>query len=138
MSKDIIEVVKNAEGFRPGESVTLEQVEQAQKELGVKFADDYIKYLLEFGNAFLISVDLLGIEDDPKFKYASVVYETLEEKECDPTAPADMYVIENLGIDGVLAWQHESGVVYYKYRYDEELQKAADSLAEYVENSFER
>lgn len=137
MSKDIIEVVKNAEGFRPGKPIALEQVEQAQKELGVKFADDYIKYLLEFGNAFLISVDLLGIENDPRFKYASVVYETLEEKKYDPTAPADMYVIENLGIDGVLAWQHENGAVYYKYRYDEGLQKAADSLAEYIENSFE-
>lgn len=72
-------------------------------------------------------------EDEEKGFYFSVVDETLEEKEYDDTVPENMYIVEDLGVDGALAWQDETGAVYYKYRFDDNLQKAADSLAEYLE-----
>ena len=133
MDKDIIEVLRNTKNFFSGKPATLEQVEQAQKELGLKFAEDYIKYLLEFGTASFYGTELMGITDDPRCKYMSVVYETLEEKKYDDTVPYNMYVIENLGIDGLLTWQDESGAVYSKMRYDGEIEKLADSLSEYID-----
>lgn len=133
MKKDIIEAIDSLEDLCEPQPATIEQVEEAQKILGVKFSDDYIQLLLKYGTVDAEGIELLGIAN-PKFEYINVVPNTLREYEYDKTAPKDMYVIENLGVDGALAWQHESGAVYYKYRFDEELQKAADSLAEYIEN----
>lgn len=107
----------------------------AEEKLGLKFADDYVEFLLNFSRFSTPKMELMTITD---FVGESVVHNTLEEKEYDDTAPSDMYVIENLGIDGVLAWQHESGAIYYKYPFDKNLQKAADSLAEYIEKCFSK
>lgn len=131
MSKDIIEMLKGVENLRFTKPATIEEISAAEQKLGLKFADDYIKCLLHYGVVFLESIDLMGITD---VKYASVVHNTIQEKsfDCHSQVPSNMYVIENVGIDGLLVWQDESGVVYHTLPWQEP-EKYANSLAEYIE-----
>lgn len=136
MNKDIIEVIKSKKLLNSLGPSNMKKIEKAEETLGLKFSEEYIKYLLEFGAVTYYGTELSGLvteEDEEKGFYFSVVDETLEEKEYDDTVPENMYIVEDLGVDGALAWQDETGAVYYKYRFDDNLQKAADSLAEYLE-----
>ncbi len=131
MSKDIIEMLKGFENLRFTKPATIEEIKAAEQKLGLKFADDYIKCLLHYGVIFVETIDLFGITD---FKSASVVQNTIEEKsfDCHSQVPTNMYVIENVGIDGLLVWQDESGAVYHTLPWQKP-EKYADSLAEYIE-----
>lgn len=136
MNKDIIEVIKSKKLLNSLGPSNMLKIKKAERKLKLKFSEEYIKYLLEFGAVAYYGTELSGLlskKEEREYLYFNVVRETLEEKKCDNTIPDNMYVIENLGVDGALAWQDESGTVYYKYRFDNRLQKAADSLAEYLE-----
>lgn len=131
MKKDIIKIIESLENLCEPHPANIEQVEEAQRILGVKFADDYTQLLLKHGPLVAKGIELLGIAD-PKFEYINVVPNTLREYEYDKTAPKNMYVIEDIGIDGLLIWQDQTGAVYGKMRFDTELEKLSNSLAEYI------
>ena len=136
MNKDIIEVIKSKKLLNSLGSSNMLKIKKAERKLKLKFSEDYIKYLLEFGAVAYYGTELSGLlskKEEREHLYFNVVRETLEEKEYDDTVPENMYIVEDLGVDGALAWQDETGAVYYKYRFDVNLQKAADSLAEYFE-----
>ncbi|MBR3968104.1 MAG: SMI1/KNR4 family protein [Clostridia bacterium] len=134
MSKDIIEVVESLEDLEQVGPATLEEIEKAQEILGVKFADDFIQLLSKYKVLYAKNIEWMGLHEA---EYVNLVKNTLHEKEVDKTAPADMYFIEDLGIDGLQTWQHESGAVYGRTRFYDDLEKLADSLVEYIEKYYD-
>lgn len=101
---------------------------QAEDALGLRFAEDYRKYLLELGSATAGGREFTGI---CKTKRLNVVDVTKEERMY-ASVPESWYVVEQANIDGVVIWQDASGTIYQtspgakKYR-------LCESLAAYIE-----
>lgn len=130
MGKDIIEVISKLECLHHLKPATTEEIMAAEKTLGLKFADDYIKYVSKYGVICAMGMELTGITEHEEL---SVVAITQQERELDcNNIPPNMYVIENLGIDGLIALQDETGTVYTIMPYDEEPEKYFDCLADYI------
>ena len=94
------------------------------------FASEYNEYLGEFGSVLADDIEITGIA---KSKNRNVVAVTLREWELNPQVEHNLYVVENLGIDGIIIWQDESGRVYESTP-NNKPKKIADSLADYIES----
>ena len=108
MSRIVEELLKKKPFLASG-SVTLKQVKEAEKVLGVKFAKDYTEYLLEFGAVSYFGHELTGICGDETINVVNVT--TAEKSYCD-TVPASWYVIEEVHMDGIIIWQDKEGNIY--------------------------
>ncbi|MBP3344923.1 MAG: SMI1/KNR4 family protein [Clostridia bacterium] len=104
------------------------QISDAENQLGLKFANDYKEYLAKFGAIMADGIELSGIA---KSEHRNVVSLTQQEWGLNKTVPHNMYVVENLGIDGIIIWQDEKGVIYQSTPNTEPI-KIANSLAEYI------
>ncbi len=130
MSKDIVEVIENFKFKTHLKPATSEDVKSAEETLGLKFADEYIRYVLKYGAVMGDGNEYTGIADDGDSM--SVVNATKQARELDCyDIPSNMYVIENLYIDGILGLQDEKGICYVIAPFTEP-QKTADSLADYM------
>ncbi|MBW7875609.1 MAG: SMI1/KNR4 family protein [Candidatus Cloacimonetes bacterium] len=89
--------------------VSLELINEAEKQLKVKFAADYREYLSKFGAISFGSTELTGLNID---SYANVVSVTLKEAQRNKSFPSDSIVVENTGMEGLLVLQKDSGEVY--------------------------
>lgn len=107
--KDIIQTISNLENMRFIKPASMEQIIEAEKELGVNFADDYTKYVEKYGAISAKGIELTGVTI---YKRLSVVSVTKRERNMNPNIPTNMYVIENIAIDGLIALQDETGKVY--------------------------
>lgn len=125
----IIDTLNKLQNIATGIRATDGQIEQAEKELGLKFAPEYIRYVKRFGVFSASSVELTGITDIDRL---NVVSATKRERKLNPKIPNDMYVIENLAIDGFVVLQDASGVIYYISPCYEP-KKMFESLEEYIE-----
>lgn len=103
-------------------------IENAEKELGLKFAAEYKEYLGIFGSVLADDIEITGIA---KSKNRNVVTVTEREWELNPQIAHNMYAVENLAIDGIIIWQDETGNIYESMP-NEAVKKIANSLAEYV------
>lgn len=103
-------------------------INNAEKELGLKFATEYREYLEAFGSVLADDVEITGIA---KSKNRNVVTVTKREWELNPQVEHNMYVVENLAIDGIIIWQDETGNIYESMP-NKVVKKVADSLADYV------
>jgi len=127
MSK-IIDVVKELpELISTGASDSI-AIESAENELGLKFASEYKEYLLAFGSVLADDIEITGIA---KSKNRNVVAVTKREWELNPQVEHNMYVVENLAIDGIIIWQNEAGEIYESVP-NKKIKKVADSLADYI------
>ncbi len=128
MSKNIIEAIESVSSLSHLAPATEEDVLCAEKELGLIFAEDYKEYVLAYGVISGKGIELSGITHH---KRLSVVELTKDEREVSSNIAADMYVIENLAIDGVITAQDTSGAVYY-LKPGKKPEKVFDCLADYV------
>lgn len=103
-------------------------IENAEKELGLKFAAEYKEYLGTFGSVLADDIEITGIA---KSKNRNVVTVTEREWELNPQITHNMYAVENLAIDGIIIWQDETGNIYESMP-NEAVKKIANSLVEYV------
>lgn len=126
--KSIIEELKNKRDFYSEKGATAEQIESAEKELKLKFAEDYKEYLLQFGTVSCGGHELTGFSADASL---DVVHVTIENIKCNPNIKKSFYVIEETHIDGIVIWQSESGEIY-SAEYKDEPQRIYGSLAEYI------
>lgn len=131
--KDILTVLKSMPSFTiiKGSSqfgVPDKKIQMAEEELGLKFTDEYKKYVSSFGAVTYEGHELTGICD---FKQLNVVDVTLEERRYFPGVPADYYVVEDTHIDGIIIWQSKDGSVYVNTHGC--LKKIAGSLSEYIQ-----
>ncbi|WP_462111448.1 SMI1/KNR4 family protein [Campylobacter concisus] len=126
----IIETIKGLKNMRSLGRASEAQILQAENLIGIKFADEFKEYIKEYGAVSAYGLELLGVSKSKRLDAASV---TLEERELNENFPNDMYVVENLGIDGVLILQNERGEVF-EISPNAKPKKIYNSLADYLLN----
>lgn len=129
--KDIIQIISNLEDMRFIKPASMEEIIEAEKELGVNFADDYTQYVNKYGVISARGIELTGVTTHERLSVVSV---TKKERNMNPNIPANMYVIENIAIDGIVALQDETGKVY-TITPNGKPKLIYNSLSEYVEKS---
>ncbi|MBE6061156.1 MAG: SMI1/KNR4 family protein [Clostridium sulfidigenes] len=127
MSK-IIDVINDLSELLATGAADRTSIDDAEKELGLKFATEYKEYLGAFGSVIAEDVEITGIA---KSKNRNVVAVTKREWELNPQVEHNMYVVENLAIDGIIIWQDETGNVFESMP-NKQAKKVADSLADYI------
>lgn len=125
---DIIKTLKNAPDFIGGTGRTDNEIENAQKALGIDFATDYKTYLKEIGLACFDGHELTGICENPRL---DVVHVTKTNRENNLEARS-LYVIEEANIDGIVIWQDFSGKIYMTEG-DSKPKLIANSLTDYIQ-----
>ena len=129
--KDIIQTISNLENMRFIKPTSMEQIIESEKKLSVNFADDYTKYVKKYGVISAKGIELTGVTTCERLNVISV---TKRERNMNPNIPANMYVIENIAIDGLIALQDETGKVY-TVTPNKTPKLSYNSLSEYIEKS---
>ena len=106
---EIIKTIKSLPDLIALVGASAIEISNAENQLDLRFADEYKKYLTKFGAIIADGVELSGIA---KSEHRNIVSLTKQEWELNPQVPRAMYVIENVGIDGIIIWQDVSGSVY--------------------------
>ena len=127
MSK-ISDVFSNKKDFYKENGASTEAIENAEKKIGVKFANDYKDYLVNFGSVSCCGHELTGISID---RNLDVVNATLSNYKKNQNVKEPFYVIEETHIDGIVIWQTESGEIFQS-DYKGKPMKIYNSLEEYV------
>lgn len=125
---DIIKIINSLEDVISTGAATTEEIRNAEKELNVNFSEEYRKVLAEFGSVLSEEIELVGIT---KSQNRNVVIVTKREREYNLLIPENLYVVENLGIEGVIIWQNEKGEIFQSMS-NNAPQKICNSLAEYI------
>lgn len=114
------------ESLRARTPATSKQIEQAEIELGLTFAEDYREYLAAFGAASANGHEFTGICKSERLNVIAVTKEARAYAE----RPQNWYVVEEGNIDGILVWQSSSGEVYLCQGTHNPV-RIAESLSEY-------
>ncbi len=122
-----VEAIKIAPGYIGSNGRTEEEVCEAERELGISFAEDYRAYLKEIGLACFDGHELTGLTKTARLNVVSV---TKKQQYFDKVA-SSWYVIEEVGIDGIIIWQNSKGTVYATIP-NSKAKKIANSLSEYI------
>lgn len=124
----IIDVIKSLEDIISTGGVSEQDIIKAEQELNVSFSAEYKTFLAEFGSVLADDVEIVGIA---KAKNRNVVEVTKREREFNKEIPKNLYVVENTGIEGIIIWQDENGMIFQSgpNKYPE---KISNSLAEYL------
>lgn len=125
---NIIDIIKSLENMISTGAASEEDILEAEKELGVSFAEEYKVVLAEFGSILADEIELVGIA---KSQNRNVIAVTKRERECNVLVPKNLYVVENLGIDGIIIWQDEKGAIYQSSP-NKKPERVYNSLAEYI------
>ena len=126
----IIELIKEKTDLITYSPVTLECINEAEKNLQVTFSKEYVEYVTTFGVAIFEGHELTGICAG---KRLDVVHNTVEQRRLNPFVPSNWYVIECLDIDGVVIWQDEAGKVYQTLP-SGNMVLIGESIVEYLES----
>lgn len=125
---NIIDAIKKLENLYFMTGASQKNIEDAEDKLGLKFANEYKIYISEYGAISAKGIELTGAT---KYKRLNVVDATMQERNLNSNFPKDMYVIENIGIDGILMLQDTKGYIYELHPYSKPT-KQYDSLADYL------
>lgn len=126
--KDIIEVINSMEEVIHGNKVKESEISKAEFELGVKFADDYHRYIKCYGCMAIGSREFTGISKLANYDVVSI---TISQRQYFTDISMNWYVIEQLNIDGIVIWQSETGEIYQTSP-NIKPKKISGSLAEYI------
>ena len=105
----IISVIEKLQGLRCLVPLSEKDINNAEKVLSLRFADEYRMYTKKFGAISANGIELTGVVSAPRLNVVDV---TTLEKSLNPNIPDDMYVIENTGIDGILMLQNAKGDIF--------------------------
>ena len=130
MNESVLQAIKTLEDLRFTKPADEERVSAAERQLGLNFAVDYKAYVRTYGVISAKGIELTGLTE---IKRLDVVSVTKRERETNPFFPGNMYVIENIGIDGVLFLQNSEGEIY-KFEQSGAIQKKFHSLEEYIKH----
>lgn len=128
--RKIIEIINNLSNLKSTGAVTENEIREAEKILGLQFADDYAEYLRTFGQINASGIELSGLSMK---KMKSVIKMTNDERRLS-SLPMDQYVIEDIGLDGLIYTQNSSGAIF-EVLPNRQPRKVYDSLADYILNS---
>lgn len=107
---------------------TDEEIDAAQKALGIVFPQEYVDYVKAFGAVSFAGAEWTGLHVKG---YLNVVEATEQEKSVNPDFPKDCFVLENCGIDAILTVVDQAGRVYSLQR--DRREKLCDSLSDYLD-----
>lgn len=127
----IVDLLREKKYFACERSVSLEDIENAERGLGLTFAKDYREYVQECGTASFEGHELTGISKDLNLDVVSVTKNALSQN---PRIDTPLYVIEETHIDGIVIWQAPDKKVYRTDMGTEPI-KIAESLADYINMS---
>ena len=132
---NIVEKVKKIKDLdvNPKGGASEEQIERAEKRLGLKFSKEYKEYLKEFGMISFYGTEWSGLNIDG---YFNVVNMTEDEKALNKYFPEKYFAIENLAVDGVIFVSNEEGKIY-SIQYDKK-ELICNSLSEYLDICLKR
>ena len=116
-------------GFIANRPADEARVAKAEATLGVKFAADYRRALIDYGLIMANGHELTGICNSPRL---SVVAVTAKMREIYSALPANAYVIEDACIDGIIVCQDSTGAIYQLVPCGEP-ERIAGSLLEYLQ-----
>ncbi len=133
MMSTILDKIADIQPLYTGHPCTLEQLEDAQRKLGITFPNSYANLLKKYGTISFYATEWNGLNTD---SYLNVVFCTLEERKRYPAFPNNMFVLENIGIDGILTLCDEKGIIYSWQ--DGSCYKLSDSLSSYLDICIER
>ncbi|MDL2297844.1 SMI1/KNR4 family protein [Synergistaceae bacterium OttesenSCG-928-D05] len=124
----IVEKIEKLPNMISFTNATADQIKNAEAELNLRFADEYRDYLAAFGAVVADGTELTGIANSEHRKVTAV---TKREWELNPQVPHSMYVVENVGIDGIIIWQDASGTIYQSLP-KKDPEKIFEDLADYL------
>lgn len=124
---NFVEKLKKFEDFTQLGGVSKAEIEDAEKQLGLKFAKDYKEYLQECGAATANAHEFTGLCDSKRLDVVLVTEKLRRQDKFFDSA----YVIEDTNMDGVIVWQTSKGEIYESQ--GNNVEEIAKSLAEYFE-----
>lgn len=127
--KKFINKLKTMEGYLQLKGVSEEKVKEAEESLGLIFADEYRNYLREVGAATANGFEFTGITDSKRLNVLDV---TIEARKL-VNMPNDLYVVKELGVDGIVLCQSSSGAIF-QASIDKQVIKVSDSLYDLISN----
>lgn len=125
----ITKVIENLPGLRSLQPLSEQDIDNAEKTLKVRFAEEYRIYTKKFGAISSNGFELTGVVTSPRLNVVNV---TTSERNLNQNISNNMYVIENTGIDGILMLQNEKGEIFEVSPNSEPVKKF-NSLAEYLQ-----
>lgn len=125
----LISRIEQLQGLRFTGGVSSEDISDAETLLNLTFAEDYKLYLSKFGQIEAEGIELSGLSNK---RLTSVVVLTQDERKM-LSIPPKHYVIENVGINGLIYSQDATGAVYQLLP-NRPIVKVADSLLQYIES----
>lgn len=125
----LISRIEQLQGLRFTGGVSSEDISDAETLLNLTFAEDYKLYLSKFGQVEAEGIELSGLSNK---RLTSVVILTQNERKM-LAIPPKHYVIENIGIDGLIYSQDATGAVYQLLP-NRPIVKVADNLLQYIES----
>ncbi|WP_027204068.1 SMI1/KNR4 family protein [Butyrivibrio fibrisolvens] len=128
---DIIRTLREMEDFEYLKGASQSEVSSAETELNLRFANDYKKYLLEYGLASAGGHELTGIVESSRLNVVAVT-KSFRNKYSE--LPIEAYVVEELNLDSIIIFQLEDGSVY-EMAPSIPAKKIANSLCEYLGNN---
>lgn len=108
MKNTIEELKLKTEVFQVG-MVSQEEIDNAEKQLHLRFTKEYKSYLLNYGAISFGAHEITGLGITG---YLNVVTATEKERELGGNFPDDCIMLENNGIDGILTIMDVNGIVY--------------------------
>ena len=123
----IVDEIKKVPKLYHTKGCKTSQIKDAQKMLGITFPEEYVDYVKEYGAISFYGTEWMGLNVDG---YLNVVEATMQERKINNYFPTDCFVIENLGIDGIITIADEKGVVY-SLQYSKK-EKICNSITEYL------
>ncbi len=126
---EVIKIISSIPGLYYVKGASDKLIEDAQRKLNTKFSDVFTTYLKHFGAISFGSHEITGLNVS---EYLNVVDNTLNECKNDDRFPAGFYVIENIGIEGVLIISNELGEIF-EYQFGEK-KKIANSFIDYLQS----
>ncbi|WP_273384665.1 SMI1/KNR4 family protein [Enorma phocaeensis] len=102
--------IEQLNAFIPHKPVDEEAVARAERILHTTFAPEYRAIQLKYGRITCYGHEITGIDSPNRL---DVVSRTIELRRSNPVIPQSWYVIEELHIDCICAWQSPLGNIYY-------------------------
>ena len=85
------------------------QIRDAQQALGIVFPEEYVEYVKEFGAVSFYGAEWTGLNVSGSL---NVVTATMQERRLDSSFPNDVFLLENIGVDGLMIVMGEDGKIY--------------------------
>ena len=131
--KDIVSKIEKIEKLFHARGCSNEQVEEAEKKLGLTFPEEYISYVRKFGAISFYATEWTGLNVSGRI---NVVDATMQEREINANFPKNCFVLENQAIDGMITAVNSEGSVFL-VQYGK-IMPLCNSISEYLDQCVNR